>query len=236
MVNELPSGEAFASENTAPPDADLLGDAHFVALYCKLHSEYTPRQRAHRAKRAEALERAHHGVLPQHRLPSAATEHPWTVTLPSWCEDQRNLMSCPSDDLDLVVKGINSGAPAILLDLEDSVVNEWPNIDAGSRNIIAALEGELPGVHSGTTAIFVRVRGLHISQRGINPRRADLGIALRSRAYLVQSRHCKAETPLRGVDSQIRIRRRSTVVARRLYHARRFAGTTAKLHQVHGNR
>jgi malate synthase len=169
MLTELSSGDLVGRENAAPPDAELLADPQFLAWYRELHAEYTPRQRVHRMNRAAALERAHHGVLPQHALPSAATEEPWTVTLPSWCEDQRNLMSCPSDDLDLVVKGINSGAPAVLLDLEDSVVNEWRCIDAGSRNIISALRRELPGVRSTKATLYVRVRGLHVSQRGIIP-------------------------------------------------------------------
>jgi malate synthase len=76
-------------------------------------------------------------------------------------------LSVPSDNRELVVKALGSGVPIVLLDLEDSVVNEWPNIDAGTRTIIAALQGELPGVPANATSLFVRTRGLHISQRGI---------------------------------------------------------------------
>ena len=78
-------------------------------------------------------------------------------------------MSVPSDDLGLVVKALGSGVPIVLLDLEDSVVDEWSNIDAGTRNIIVALQGELPGVHPNGTSLFVRVRGLHVGQGGVIP-------------------------------------------------------------------
>ena len=34
-------------------------------------------------------------------------------------------MTGPADDAELVVKMLNSGAPGVMLDLEDSMVNEW---------------------------------------------------------------------------------------------------------------
>jgi hypothetical protein len=84
-------------------------------------------------KRAFTLARAHDGDLPQHLPPSAATATEWYVDIPAWCEDQRNLMSCPADDAALVVKSLNSKAPAVLLDLEDSLVNERRYVSAGTE-------------------------------------------------------------------------------------------------------
>jgi malate synthase len=57
----------------------------------------------------------------------------------------------------------------VLLDLEDSVDNTWSSITRGTQNIVAALHGDVSTVPSSATAIFVRVRGLHIGQAGIIP-------------------------------------------------------------------
>jgi malate synthase len=67
----------------------------------------------------------------------------WTIPLPAWCADQRNQMSGPADDAELVVKMLNSGAPGVMLDLEDSMANTWSNLRTGLKNIDAALRGEL---------------------------------------------------------------------------------------------
>lgn len=169
MLRDALIGSSPLPVNTAPADYRLDDDPGFAEFYRHLHRTFAARQQMLRAKRAVVLQRAHDGDLPQHLPPSEATETEWYVRLPSWCEDQRNLMSCPADDLALVVKSLNSNAPAVLLDLEDSLVNEWPYVAAGTDHIVAALQGELPGVTPGTTAIFVRVRGLHIGQRGVVP-------------------------------------------------------------------
>jgi malate synthase len=154
--------------NTAPSGYELEDESTgFAAFYRQLHSKFTPSQRLLCAKRAHVLQRAHQGDLPQHLPPSAATETEWQVDLPSWCADQRNLMSCPADDLSLVVKGIASQPPVVLLDLEDSVTNSWSNITKGTENIVAALQGDLHGMARGASALFVRVRGLHVCQAGV---------------------------------------------------------------------
>jgi malate synthase len=156
--------------NTAPFAYELENESpEFAAFYRRLHSVFTPLQRQLCAKRAHVLQRAHRGDLPQHLPPSVATDTEWHVDLPAWCVDQRNLMSCPADDVSLVAKGIRSQAPVVLLDLEDSVSNTWSNITKGTENIVAALQGALPGVGRGEAALFVRVRGLHIGQAGVIP-------------------------------------------------------------------
>jgi len=157
----------YALPNCAPEAYRLDDDPDFAAFYRYLHTLFTPRQRALRAQRAFVLERAHHGHLPNHLPPSVATTSDWRVTLPSWCADQRNLMSVPASDRELVTKALGSRAPVVLLDLEDALANDWPSLEAGTANIIAALSGVAPGARSSVSTVFVRVRGLAIAQEGV---------------------------------------------------------------------
>jgi malate synthase len=152
----------------------------FAAFHARLHAEFTPRQQALARARRERLERAHRdGVLPAHLPPSPATTGDWRLTLPDWCADQRNQMTGPADDSELVVKMLNSGAPGVMLDLEDSMANTWPALVRGVANIHAALAGTLSyhdakrdrtvGIEPSSVAIWSRVRGLHLAQAGMVP-------------------------------------------------------------------
>ena len=67
----------------------------------------------------------------------------WRIELPQWCADQRNQMTGPADEADLVVKMLNSGAPGVMLDLEDSTANVWEHNQRGIKNILEALAGRL---------------------------------------------------------------------------------------------
>jgi malate synthase len=88
-------------------------------------------------------------------------------------------MTGPADEADLVVKMLNSGAPGVMLDLEDSMVNEWDHVMLALDNVIAALYGELTyddqkrgqkvGIAPSATVLWTRVRGLHMSQAGVYP-------------------------------------------------------------------
>jgi len=167
--------------NRAPdgfqPERDL--PAGFLALYRPLHDAFTPRQQAIAARRAEVLQAAHAGRMPDHLPPSEATRGDWRIAVPGWCRDQRNQMTGPADDAELVVKMLNSGAPGVMLDLEDSMANQWPQLMLGIRNILSALRGELTyedrkrertvGIEPSATVIWNRVRGLHLSQAGLFP-------------------------------------------------------------------
>lgn len=150
----------------------------FAAFHAKLHAEFTPRQQRLAEARSERLRRAHEsGELPAHRAPSPATTGEWRIELPAWCADQRNQMTGPADDPELVVKMLNSGAPGVMLDLEDSMANTWESLQRGVANILAALHGTLTyhdakrdrtvGIESSSVAIWSRVRGLHLSQAGV---------------------------------------------------------------------
>lgn len=175
----IASHEGRLKQNTAPAGFDLAGDldAGFAAFYRPLHEKFASRRRELVAARRRALERAHAGSPPKYLAPSEATTSSWRVTLPPWCADQRNQMTGPADDAELVVKMLNSGAPGVMLDLEDSMANTWANLMLGHRNLVDALYGKLSyedkkrgrtvGIEPGSTVIWNRVRGLHISQAGI---------------------------------------------------------------------
>ena len=149
----------------------------FSAFLRRLHEEFTPRQRELTAQRRRALERAHAGLLPSYLHATKARPTDWRIALPDWCTDQRNQMTGPADDAELVVKMLNSGAPGVMLDLEDSMVNEWEHVLLGHDNIVKALAGELSYIDAksarevrikpGSTVIWNRVRGLHLSQTGV---------------------------------------------------------------------
>lgn len=167
--------------NHAPEGFDAARDLPpgFAAFYSPLHAALTGTQQALARRRGERLAEAHAGRLPDHLPPSEATTSAWRITLPSWCVDQRNQMTGPADDAELVVKMLNSGAPGVMLDLEDSMANAWPNLELGIANIHAALHGTLTyddakrgrrvGIEPGPTVIWSRVRGLHLSQAGVTP-------------------------------------------------------------------
>ena len=100
------------------------GAGGFLEFLLPLHREFTPRQRHLIAKRERALAEAHRGNLPNYLPSSEATGGRWKIELPAWCRDQRNQMTGPADDAELVVKMLNSGAPGVMLDLENSMANE----------------------------------------------------------------------------------------------------------------
>ena len=165
--------------NQAPADLDPQRDLPrgFADFLTPLHRAFTPRQQEFAARRRQVLEAAHTGTLPDYLKPSEATTGSWRVSLPGWCQDQRNQMTGPADDAELVVKMLNSGAPGVMLDLEDSVANDWPNIIMGVRNIVAALRGQLSyhdkkrnrevSINESKTVILTRPRGLHLEQAGV---------------------------------------------------------------------
>ena len=186
---------AFISEpltrfriNTPPadfrPEKDL--PEGFLEFLAPLHHKFSPVRAELITERRQALEDSHAGEKPVHRYPGPAVRNGWRIELPEWCQDQRNQMTGPADDAELVVKMLNSGAPGVMLDLEDSTVNEWEHQRLGTENILAALRGTLTyadkkrdqvvGIKPSSTVIWIRPRGLHIQQAGIfeQPTQASL--------------------------------------------------------------
>jgi malate synthase len=165
--------------NSSPAGFDPARDlpAGFLEFLAPLHAALTLRQRALIARRDFALAEAHAGKLPDYLPPSVATTNSWRIELPAWCADQRNQMTGPADEADLVVKMLNSGAPGVMLDLEDSTANTWEHNSRGIKNILEALAGRLTyfdrkrnktvGINPSKTVIFARPRGLHLHQAGV---------------------------------------------------------------------
>src|SRR6266852_9159774 len=165
--------------NTAPTTFDAARDlpAGFLEFLSPLHAALTLRQRALVARRETALQEAHVGKQPNFLPPSVSTMQAWQIELPEWCFDQRNQMTGPADDAELVVKMLNSGAPGVMLDLEDSNANTWEHNARGIQNILEALAGRLTyfdrkrdktvSIKTSNTVILTRPRGLHIHQAGV---------------------------------------------------------------------
>src|SRR5271163_4116593 len=168
--------ETLHPKNTAPAGFNSSRDLPqgFIEFLLPLHRALTAHQRQLVARREAALVAAHKGHLPNYHRPSHATQDAWRIELPEWCQDQRNQMTGPADDAELVVKMLNSGAPGVMLDLEDSIANTWPHLTQGITNILAALRGELSyfdakrdrtvTIKPGNAVISLRPRGLHLRQ------------------------------------------------------------------------
>ena len=167
QVNQPPDPEAQRRE--LPPG--------FLEFLAPLHQRLAPWQQELVADRKAVLSDSLQGDKPVHRYPSEAVRNGWRVELPAWCQDQRNQMTGPADDGELVVKMLNSGAPGVMLDLEDSTVNQWDHQRLGVQNILAALRGKLTyfdkkrdklvDIQPSSTVIWTRPRGLHLHQGGI---------------------------------------------------------------------
>ena len=180
-LEPLPFSNRIVPVNTAPADFEPGRDLPegFLDFLAPLHAALTLRQRALVARREHALREAHAGRVPSYLPPSIATMSSWKIELPAWCADQRNQMTGPADDAELVVKMLNSGAPGVMLDLEDSTANTWEHNAQGIKNILEALAGRLSyfdrkrnytvGINPSSTVIFTRPRGLHLHQAGLLP-------------------------------------------------------------------
>src|SRR5580693_4232507 len=92
--------------NSAPATLDVARElpAGFLEFLAPLHEKLTLRQQALIGRRDTALTEALVGKLPGYLPRSVATMQPWQIELPEWCCDQRNQMTGPADDAELVVK------------------------------------------------------------------------------------------------------------------------------------
>src|SRR5947209_20422773 len=159
------------------PERDL--PQGFLEFLTPLHERFAPWQQQLIEDRKRVLAESHDDNKPTHFYPREAVRNGWGIELPEWCQDQRNQMTGPADDAELVVKMLNSGAPGVMLDLEDSTANAWEHNAQGIKNILEALVGRLTyfdrkrnktvGINPSTTVIFTRPRGLHLHQAGVLP-------------------------------------------------------------------
>ena len=165
--------------STAPDGFSIERDlpAGFAAFYRPLHDAFTARQQAAVAARRRVLDASRRGSKPNYLAPGEA-QSSWRIEIPAWVQDQRNQMTGPADDAELCVKLLNSGAPAVMIDLEDSMANEFARTLQGIDNTVAMYYGELSYVDHkrggnvvpikpSSTVLWTRVRGLHLSQAGI---------------------------------------------------------------------
>src|ERR1700732_2485594 len=127
-VNHPPAG--FSAEHDLAPG--------FTKFLAPLHERFAPWQQTLMADRRRVLEEAHAGRQPAHLYPSSQVRNGWRIELLDWCQDQRNQMTGPADEAELVVKMLNSGAPGVMVDLEDSMVNECEHQRLGVENILSA--------------------------------------------------------------------------------------------------
>jgi malate synthase len=166
-MSTAPAG--FSIERDLPPG--------FAEFYRPLHERFTPLQQAAIAERHRVLDASQQGDKPKYLAPSEA-QGEWRVEIPAWVQDQRNQMTGPADDHELGVKMLNSGAPGVMIDLEDSMANEFARTLHGIDNTIAMYYGELTyadqkrggnvvRIKPSATVLWTRVRGLHLSQAGI---------------------------------------------------------------------
>src|ERR1700692_4180327 len=165
--------------NYAPADLNPQKDfpKGFMDFLLPLHKQFTPRQQKIIAKRAEVLQASHSGQPASYLPASEGTTSQWSIKVPEWCADQRNQMTGPADDGELTVKLLNSGSPAVMIDLEDSTANIWEHTMLAINNTIAAHKYELSyddkkrkkkvTVQPSKLVTWVRPRGLHISQGGV---------------------------------------------------------------------
>ncbi len=145
----------------------------------------------------------------------------WRIELPGWCADQRNQMTGPADDAELCVKMLNSGAPGVMLDLEDSMANTWEHLMLGHRNIVAALYGELTyddakrGERSRSRparpCLEPRARPASLASRR-DLAHGDERVALRPGVAGLSRRVRAAAAPALHLHSKIGVGRRSAVV------------------------
>jgi len=171
------ASEPVMQMNRAPLGAAAALPPGFLELLRPLHQRFTPWQQGLVTRRQCVLQASLAGRKPTHLPPSPATQSSWGIELPEYVRDQRNQMTGPADDAELVVKMLNSGAPGVMLDLEDSMANTWERLEQGFRNILGALRGELTyfdkkrcqvtGIKPSQTVILLRARGLHLSQAGV---------------------------------------------------------------------
>src|ERR1700694_5732034 len=214
QVNRPPA--AFDAEHDLPQG--------FLEFLSPLHRRFAPWQRSLIEERKQILAESHQGEKPTHRFPGDAVRRGWRIELPEWCQDQRNQMTGPADDAALMVKMLNSGAPGVMLDLEDSMVNQWEHQRVGVENILQALRGsltyfdkkraQLVGIEPKPTVIWIRPRGLHIHQDRIFGQEPTPASLFRCGQHFVPGGPGGAEASAVFLYPQVRVGRRSTLVAR----------------------
>ena len=174
--------------STAPDGFSIERDLPegFAEFYRPLHARLAPGADAARVERYRIISASLAGTLPDYFAPSAASGD-WQIELPAWAADQRNQMTGPADDRELIVKMLNSGSPGVMIDLEDSMANEFARTLSAIDNAVDAYNGTLTYVDTkrgdveiaikpSSAVLWTRVRGLHLSQAGVLPERTSASL------------------------------------------------------------
>jgi malate synthase len=158
-------------------------DDEFLNFLWGLHREFTPWWKEILLNRRQGFKAANRNYPPEH-LRDLRSGNGFVLDdhfeLPDWCQDQRNQMTGPASDIKLCVEMIRSGAPGVMLDLEDSEMYEWDTNLRAHDHAIAAMYGNLAYDHPtrGTvqvewtnpaTVVFLRTRSLGLALFGIFP-------------------------------------------------------------------
>src|SRR6266536_2768038 len=90
--------------NCPPAGADVAAELPqgFLEFLRPLHERSSPWQQELLSKRKALLTAAHQGHPHTHPPAGEAQRQPWKMDLPAWCQDQRNQMTGPADDAELV--------------------------------------------------------------------------------------------------------------------------------------
>ena len=151
--------------------ANLYLNNDFFKFLAKLEAHHLGSQQKRIVRfRHEALEKSRRGEKLRYRVhfhePTSCM-----IDLPDWLRDQRNQMTGPANDAKMCIRMINSKSPGVMLDLEDSLVNNELSLLEGHANIKAALYGclkyiahEPETIGDTNSVVFTRVRGLHMGQ------------------------------------------------------------------------
>jgi len=181
--------------STTPDGFSIERDlpTRFAAFYKPLHDAFTARQQQIIKDRKAALKASLEGKRPDYLPPSEANGE-WHIELPAWCAEQRNQMTGPADDHELVVKMLNSGAPGVMIDLEDSMANVFSHTLKGIDNALqhtTAISRTWTRNAAATSwasttadgALDARARFASLASRCVQ--RPDVGVAVRSGAARV---------------------------------------------------
>ncbi len=247
-VSNLETSTLINPVSTTPVDFDPTRDlpAGFMDFFLPLHRRFTPRQQELAVRRVEVLQASLEGDKPKHQFPSDTVRNGWRITLPEWCRDQRNQMTGPADDAELVRQDAELGRarrdarPGRFL--RQRVVSTtrrawrtfWPACAANSA--ITTRNVTVPVTHQAerhgdldATARTAPEPGRSDSGENSSPPRSSM---LPDVFYSIDPAELKH--PLCILHSEVRVGGRSAVVARSVPGSRPMARPAAQLHQVHG--
>jgi malate synthase len=148
-----------------------------LRFLAELVERFRPRVRELLATRAERQKGYDAGVLPDF-LPETRNirEADWSVApVPADLRNRRVEITGPVDRK-MMINALNSGAPAFMVDFEDSNTPTWENLLDGQINLTDAIErtiefhqddGRVYRLNDKTAVMLVRPRGWHLPEKHV---------------------------------------------------------------------